>query len=229
MSKGTSDVRAGAVILAAGRGERMGSNLNKVYLPLAGELVLYHSLSKFLRHDIVEEIVVVINVEDRENYLQLKDKYDLSALKTAEGGDKRQDSSLAGVEKIDSDYVFVHDAARPNFSTAVLDRLLEAGVKKGAAIPAVKPVDTIREVGEEGAGETISRESLIKCQTPQCFRSSELLEALREADRKGNYYTDDAGAYYEYTGKEPKVVEGEERNIKLTRPHDMNLLETYFD
>ncbi len=224
-----SDVRAGAVILAAGRGERMGSDLNKVYLPLAGEPVIYHSLSKFLEHDLVGKIVVVINVEDREDYLRLKDKYDLSALKTAEGGAKRQDSSLAGVEKIESDYLLVHDAARPNFSPAILDRLLEAGMKKGAAIPGVKPVDTIREVRGEGAGETISRESLIKCQTPQCFRSSELLEALREADRKGSYFTDDAGASYDYTGKEPIVVEGDERNVKLTRPHDMNLLETYLD
>lgn len=221
------DIEAGAVILAAGRGERMAAEINKVYLPLGDEVVIYHSLSKFIESGSVREIVVVIREEDQETFRRVQDRFDFSPIKVVEGGKRRQDSSLAGVSEIGSDYVFVHDAARPNFSSDLLDRLSEAAVENGASIPGIKPVDTIRRLEGEKAAKVLARDRLVRCQTPQCFRSGRLLEALREAVQEGDYYTDDAGAFFAFTGIKPRIVEGEYRNIKLTKPRDLDLLETY--
>lgn len=224
---GERNTEAGAVILAAGRGERMGTELNKVYLPLGDKEVIYHSLSKFIEGGSVGEIVVVIRKDDQETFRRVKDRFDFSPIKVVEGGKKRQDSSLAGVSEIESDYVFVHDAARPNFSSELLDRLFNAAEENGASIPGIRPVDTIRQLEGERAAKVLDRDRLVRCQTPQCFRTRFLLEALREAVDKNAYYTDDAGTFSAFTGIKPRIVEGEYRNVKLTKPRDLDLLETY--
>ena len=221
--------KAGAVVLAAGRGKRMGSDINKIYLDLKGKPVIYYSLLKFHDHKLIEDIVVVINEEDRKIFYELDEKFNFPPAKVVEGGERRQDSSFAGVSVIKSDLVFVHDAARPNFNPDILDKLMEVAVENGASIPGIKPVDTIRKLGKGKAGEVLSRDRLIKCQTPQCFKSKPLLKALRESIEKGNYYTDDAGVFYASTGIRPEIVDGDEENIKLTKPRDLSLLENYLD
>ncbi|MBS3735761.1 MAG: 2-C-methyl-D-erythritol 4-phosphate cytidylyltransferase [Candidatus Bipolaricaulota bacterium] len=220
----------GAVILAAGRSSRMGQGVNKVYREILGKPVLTHSIDTFLGSGIVDEMVLVFNEEEEdlleEKVLGALDR-DLSDIivRRIPGGKKRQDSSRAGVRASETDYVCIHDGARPNFSSDLIVKLLDATVEHGAAFPGVKPVDTIRANNQGYAGATIDRDRHVKVQTPQCFRKDLHLNAINEAVETGRYFTDDAGIVMELGGVRPRVVEGERSNVKITTALDTRLIE----
>lgn len=220
----------GAVILAAGRSSRMGQGLNKVYREIHGKTVLTHSVETFLRSEVVDEVVLVFN-EEEEGLLEEKvlDPLDhnLSGItvRRVPGGEKRQDSSRAGVRASKTDYVCIHDGARPNFSADLIVKLLDATVDHGAAFPGVKPVDTIRANNQGYAGTTIDRDRHVKVQTPQCFKKDLHLDAINEAVENNRYFTDDAGIVMELGGVRPRVVEGERSNVKITTAQDTRLIE----
>jgi len=221
----------GAVILAAGCSERMVGSVNKVYRKLGGRPVLLHSIDKFLAPSIADELVLVYNETDR---VLLEDRVipnisDEVTVETVSGGEKRQDSSLAGLRCLETEYAMIHDGARPNFSPGLVEELLEAAAEHGAAFPGVKPVDTIRKNRAGFAGETVDREKLVRVQTPQCFKRGLVLEALEEFSLEKKYYSDDAGAFMDYWDKNPKIVEGERENLKLTTVRDMKYAELLFD
>lgn len=212
----------------------LGPGKNKVYREVLGKPVLTHSIEAFLGPGVVDEIVIVYGegekkLLERSALAQLD--YDLSkiSVKCVSGGERRQDSSRAGVKVSETDYVFVHDGARPNFSSDLIFRLLEAAVECGAAFPGIKPVDTIRINNRGRAGETVDREKLVKVQTPQCFKGKLLLEALDQALEGNRYFTDDAGVVMEYVGVRPSVVNGEKANVKITTGDDERLIEALME
>jgi 2-C-methyl-D-erythritol 4-phosphate cytidylyltransferase len=220
----------GAVILAAGRSERMGGGVNKVYRDLDGSPVLYHSINSFIASGITDELVLVYNEMDKTvlEDTVIPELQERMTVETVQGGEKRQDSSLAGLRSLGTEYALIHDGARPNFSNSLVEKLLGAAVEHGAAFPGVKPVDTIRRSKNGFAGATVNREELVRVQTPQCFKSDLVLKALEEFSRDGKYYSDDAGAVMDYWGIDPKIVEGERENLKLTTNRDMKYAELLF-
>lgn len=225
------DKSVGAVILAAGRSKRMSGKVNKVYRKLGGRPVLSHSIGKFLTSGIADELVLVYNERDRA---VLEDRVipginNEVRLETVTGGKRRQDSSLSGLRCLGTEYVLIHDGARPNFSSDLVEELLEGAAEHGAAFPGVKPVDTIRKNKDGFAGKTVDREKLVRVQTPQCFKRELVLEALEEFSRDKKYYSDDAGAFMDYWDMNPKIVQGERENLKLTTDRDMKYAELLFD
>ncbi|MFP4135410.1 MAG: 2-C-methyl-D-erythritol 4-phosphate cytidylyltransferase [Candidatus Acetothermia bacterium] len=220
----------GAVILAAGKSERMSGEVNKVYREVGGKPVLLHSIDAFGGSGFVDELVLVYNEEDEADLEEkVVSKLDRGLpLKAVTGGEKRQDSSLAGLNELTAEYAIVHDGARPNFSLDLLERLLKAASENRAAFPGIRPVDTIRKKKGGFAGPTLDRDELVRVQTPQCFERSLLLEALEESVKRRNYYTDDGGAVMDYWELNPKVVSGERENVKLTTEKDMRFAELLF-
>jgi len=220
----------GAVILAAGESNRMGQGINKVYKEVMGKPVLAHSVDSFCRPGITDEIVLVYNEKEesllKERVLEpLEDNFSSLSVKCVPGGERRQDSSRVGLEVSESEYVCIHDGARPNFGSDLIVNLLDAAIDYGAAFPGVKPVDTIRASDQGFAGSTIDRNRYVKVQTPQCFERNLLLEAMAEAIKRELYFTDDAGIVLEVGDTRPKIVEGKRGNLKITTPEDARLIE----
>lgn len=217
----------GVVILAAGRSERMTGRVNKVYQEVLGSPVLSYSISTFIDTEAVDKFVLVFNEKDKEileSRVLSTAEVDVP-IETVPGGERRQDSSRAGLEYLDTDYVFVHDGARPYFSSQLVENLLEAAVEHRAAFPGVKPVDTIRENKEGFAGPTVARDKLVRVQTPQCFERDLVFEAIDESVKQSEYYSDDAAAVMKYANLKPRVVRGERGNIKLTTEEDIKFVE----
>lgn len=216
-----------AVILAAGRGRRMGTETNKVYLQLCDQPILFHTLQPFLSSDIVDKVVIVYNSDDRfqlnQQVLSKLSGEQTETISVVRGAKKRQHSSLNGVQATETDYVLVHDGARPNITTELIRNILSAAVSHNASIPGVRPVDTIREMRDDLAGESLDRDKLVRVQTPQAFHRSLLLSALDELVQQQDFFTDDAGAVRTVHNIDPKIVKGDKRNIKITVPDDLEL------
>lgn len=219
-------MRVGAVILAAGESRRMGRS--KPFLPLEGRPVLLHSLERFARSILVQELVVVINPAEEERFRrEVLSHYPFQKeIRVAWGGRERQDSAFAGVRALSAsvELVLVHDGARPFFSDELLETLIEAAAECSAAVPAIPVKETIRRFDAEGfASEELDRAGLFQIQTPQCFSYHLLRRALEEATAQGRYFTDDAGAVATIAGVRARLIPGEEGNIKITTPHDLEL------
>ncbi|MDE0060528.1 MAG: bifunctional 2-C-methyl-D-erythritol 4-phosphate cytidylyltransferase/2-C-methyl-D-erythritol 2,4-cyclodiphosphate synthase [Defluviicoccus sp.] len=212
-----------ALILAGGRGTRLGAALPKQYLPLGDAAVLRHAVSGFVDHTAVDRVRVVIGAGDREECDRALDGLDL--LEPVAGGETRQDSARLGLESlvpVDPQTVLIHDAARPFADAATISRVLAALETRPAALPAVPVSDTLkRERGGVDAplvGATVERRGLWHAQTPQGFRFAEILAAHRAA--AGMALTDDA-AVAEQAGLEVALVHGSDANVKVTTPEDL--------
>ena len=217
-----------AVVLAAGRGLRVGGDMPKQYRQVAGEPVIRASLVAFLRHQDVARVQPVIQCEDLPLFQAAT--AGLNLLPAVQGGATRQASVRAGLEALSDtkpDIVLVHDAARPFLSSALISRAIAAATKTGAAIPALPVTDTIKRVEADGrVAETLDRTALRSVQTPQAFRFSVLLEAHRRAAAAGrDDFTDDA-ALAEWAGLPVTVFAGEAGNMKLTSAEDFAQAET---
>jgi 2-C-methyl-D-erythritol 4-phosphate cytidylyltransferase len=216
-------MRVGAVVLAAGRSERMGQS--KPYLLLDGRPILLHSLERFDRSSLVDELVVVVR-EGEEGQFNPGYYHFQKPVQVAIGGRERQDSALAGVRVLSEqlDLALIHDGARPFFSNDLLAKLVEAAAEYGAAVPGLPARETIRSFDEEGlSSKELDRSRLFLIQTPQCFSYKILRRSLEEATAQGRYFTDDAGAVAAFSSVRAKLVLGEERNIKITTPLDLEL------
>lgn len=213
-----------AILLAGGKGIRMGTGTPKQFLPLAGKPVILHTLEKFQVSDWIDEIVLVLpesnlNFVEQEvlrnrNFSKLKNK--------VVGGLSRQDSTYEGFKVIDGnpDVVIVHDVARPLLNLETIRQCIEIAFKEGAALAATPASDTIKECDEVGKViATHPREKIFLAQTPQAARYEILKEALESAYQEGFQGTDEA-SLIERIGKLVKVVVTDSNNIKLTRPSD---------
>jgi 2-C-methyl-D-erythritol 4-phosphate cytidylyltransferase len=210
-------VRASGIILAAGRSERFGED--KIFAELQGLPVLLHSVRAFLVAEVVEEIVVVARPGTEFRVAMLLQDLDFP-IRVVTGGQRRRDSSLAGVEAACGEFVLIHDAARPLVSPELIKRVLASAETHGAAVPILPMVDTLRYV-ENGflKPEVLPRAGLVAMQTPQGFRRDLLLPALKECDED---LPDDAAALLS-RGIPVAVVPGDRRNLKLTYPEDLAL------
>lgn len=214
------DNRVIAIIVAAGRGKRLGSSLPKQFLKVRGRTILEMSVGAFEQNKYVDEIFVAANAD----YCELTEKLcrGFSKLKKiVAGGAERQDSVRAALDCLrgENGIVLVHDAARPFVSEAVINAVIEGTADFGAAIPTVPAKDTIRQVDGTGS-RTLQRETLACVQTPQGFRISLIKHAFEKAQAEGFLGTDDA-SLVERMGINISMVQGEDGNRKITTREDL--------
>lgn len=219
--------RCAALVAAAGSSSRMGG-INKLLEPLDGIPVLVRTLTALERAQRVDSIVIATREEDLITVSQLCKTYGITKCKKViRGGEDREHSVLlAALEaEPDTELLAVQDGARPLVSPALIDRVIEAAQRCGAAAPAIPVKDTIKTVREDGAvEETLERSRLRAVQTPQVFEASLLKAALQAALEEGAVLTDDCSAV-ERLGKVVYLIEGEEINLKITTPTDLILAE----
>jgi len=216
--------KVGAIIVAAGKGERMGG-VDKMFAPLGGKPVLARVIDTFQRCKSVDQIVMVVSRENLEKCQQLVAEEGWS--KVAEvclGGRRRQDSVAAGLGRLNHcDWIVIHDGARPLVTVDLIDRGLKAARETGAAVAGVPVTDTIKVASDNGfVLKTPPRHNLWAVQTPQVFRFDIIAKAYQQA--KGEV-TDDA-TLVEQLGYKVKLYMGAYGNIKVTTPDDLVLAET---
>jgi 2-C-methyl-D-erythritol 4-phosphate cytidylyltransferase/2-C-methyl-D-erythritol 2,4-cyclodiphosphate synthase len=211
-----------AIVVAAGRGLRAGGEIPKQYRRIGEVPVIRPSLVLYSSHEEIAAVQPVIHPDDEILFGDAA--HGLAVLPWVAGGATRQASVRAGLESLASlrpDIVLVHDAARPFASAALVTRAIRAAADKGAAVPALPVVDTVKKIEPDGTiVETLDRSRLVTVQTPQAFSYSLLIDAHRRAAQAGREeFTDDA-ALAEWAGIAVSVFEGEQANMKLTTPDD---------
>jgi 2-C-methyl-D-erythritol 4-phosphate cytidylyltransferase len=217
-----AEPRCAALVVAGGRGLRMGAGQPKQYLELEGEPVLLHALRPFLGHPRLHEVVVVLPPADAAAPPPWLARL---GVRLVAGGELRGDSVWNGLQALDGsiDVVLVHDGARPLLTRAVLERVLDAARAGQAAIAALPASDTVQQVDADGViTGTPDRGALWLAQTPQAFPLAGLRRAHARARDAGVAATDDAALYARFEGP-VRVVPGSARNLKLTRPLDLVL------
>jgi 2-C-methyl-D-erythritol 4-phosphate cytidylyltransferase len=211
-----------AILVAAGRGERMGEDRPKAFLDLAGEALVLRAARVFEAAPSVTRILAVVPGDElAAARALLAPVRKLHAI--VPGGARRQDSVLAGLEQVPSGFdgvVLVHDAARPLVEVALVEAVAREAAGAGAAVPLVPVVDTVKRVRDGRVLETLDREELGSAQTPQGFRFAVLAEAYEAAFRDGITVTDEAMAV-ERLGAPVSVVPGSARNRKITTREDL--------
>ncbi|UNU72993.1 2-C-methyl-D-erythritol 4-phosphate cytidylyltransferase [Moraxella nasovis] len=217
-----------ALIVAAGKGSRFGSDIPKQYLTLGDKTVLEHSILR-LNHPSIADMTIVVAKDDRRVHT-LKPKFH-GVINYAEGGAERVDSVISGVCQIrqkgakDDDWVLIHDAARACLPRVDLECLL-AAISLGlndAVILATPVVDTLRYADGVTISHTIERQNLWQAQTPQAFRLDKLEKVLNTIQQENLTITDEASGF-EMVGMPVKIVQGSRLNMKLTYPEDLPLL-----
>jgi 2-C-methyl-D-erythritol 4-phosphate cytidylyltransferase len=214
-----------AVIVAGGSGTRMGGNTPKQFLLLNDKPVLYYTLKVFLEAYPDIQIILVLPKEYTDLGREIIDAYfDYSRIQITSGGDTRFDSVKKGLALINKDsIIFVHDAVRCLVTPDLIHRCYENAVRIGSAVPAIRSKDSVRLLNEEeNDNEIIDRSKIVFVQTPQTFHSKILLPAF-QIDYKERF-TDEA-TVVEAFGLKISLVEGEENNIKITRPIDLLIAE----
>jgi 2-C-methyl-D-erythritol 4-phosphate cytidylyltransferase len=216
-------MRTAAIIVAAGRGRRMGASVQKTRLPIAGSAMLVRAVVAFTAHPRVGSVVVVAEPSEAQDILG---RHLAMKVVLVPGGERRQDSVRCGLAAIgDAEVVLVHDAARPLVSEDLIGAVIDAAAGCGAAVPALAITDTVKRLAPDGTIEaTVPREGLALAQTPQGFRVDRLEAAYRKAERDGFVGTDDA-SLVEHAGGRVAVISGSPRNIKITSPPDLELAE----
>ena len=221
------------ILPAAGLGTRMGRSVpekagtsRKQFMLLDGSPILLHTIRKFAATPAVSEIVVALRGEDIEWVRELLrvEKFD-KTVRLVEGGDSRQESVEHALATLDpaTELVAVHDAVRPFIEHSVLEKVFAEAEESGAAIVGIVPVDTVKQVHKNKIRATLSREHLVMAQTPQVFRFELLKRAFARARKDGFTGTDEASLVERLEEIDVYVVQGSDRNIKITKPTDMEL------
>jgi 2-C-methyl-D-erythritol 4-phosphate cytidylyltransferase/2-C-methyl-D-erythritol 2,4-cyclodiphosphate synthase len=208
-----------ALVVAAGRGTRLGAPLPKQYLPLAGKPLLRYSLETLSRHPRIDAVRVVFNPDDAGHYDRTA--AGLRLLAPVAGGAARQDSVRLGLESLAErapERVLIHDGARPFVDPTTVDRVLDALETTPGAIPALALSDTVKRGADGRVVETLDRSALWRAQTPQGFHYAPILAAHRAA--AGSELSDDA-AIAERAGLAVSLVAGSEGNFKVTSGDDL--------
>lgn len=208
-----------ALLVAAGKSERMRADLPKPYANLGDEALLKRAVKTFLSHPEINGVRVVIRREHHALYKKAIEG--LTLFPCVVGGESRQESVRLGLESLahrPPEIVLVHDAARPLVSPELIDRVLEGLKKSSAVVPALPVTDTLKRVDNDTIAETLDRKQVYAVQTPQGFHFAPLLEAHRKL--QGKNLTDDA-ALMEKTGAKVTLVDGDPDNIKITTEKDI--------
>ena len=216
-----------AIIVAGGTGSRMGGNLPKQFMLLKEKPVLYYSLKAFLDAYGDLQIILVLPAAFTDMGQEIIDAFpDKERIRIAAGGDTRFHSVKKGLKLVEEEsIIFVHDAVRCLASVDIIHRCYETALQMGSAIPVIVSKDSVRIMNEEG-NEVIDRNKVLLVQTPQTFHSKILLPAY-DIDYKDKF-TDEASVVEAY-GLNVSLAEGEETNIKITRPIDLLIAEKLLD
>jgi 2-C-methyl-D-erythritol 4-phosphate cytidylyltransferase len=235
---GTIMSKITAILPAAGLGTRMGAETPKQFLELDGTSILVHSVRKLASCELVTEIIVATRGEEVARLAdRLREEKLRQPVRVVKGGDTRQESVAAALKQVaeGTEIVLVHDAVRPFVTREQIARVIEEARSCGAAILGIPAMDTVKEVKRTSLPEdvalitmTIPRERVVLAQTPQAFRTKILQEAFARAEADGVSASDEAGLV-ERLGQEVHVVLGSERNIKITKPADMELANFYLE
>lgn len=226
-------MKTGVIIVAGGKGTRMGGDVKKQYLCIGNKEILAHTIEAFEKMEEVTEIVVVVGKEDIDYVSKdICQRYSYTKVKhIVAGGKERKDSVWNGIEALSEDmsYIIVHDGARPFIKAEHVRRCLEKAKEKGASILAVPVKDTIKQVGISGKIEgTPERSTLWSVQTPQIFERGLLIEAHINGKENQLEVTDDS-MLVEALGHNVWVVEGDYTNIKITTPEDLIIGEVFVE
>ncbi|CCC57813.1 2-C-methyl-D-erythritol 4-phosphate cytidylyltransferase [Caloramator australicus] len=214
-----------AIVVAAGKGKRMGLGFNKLYAKINNKEIIAITLEKFEKSNYVDEIIAVV-AKDEVDYFKINilDKYCFKKVKITEGGIERQNSVYNGLIACNNpEIVLIHDGARPNIDDDIIKRSIDAAKSIGAATVAVPVIDTIKIVEDGYSVETLERKKLYAIQTPQSFKYDLILKAHEYAIENKIIATDDT-QLVEKIGHKVKIIEGSYENIKVTTPKDIILL-----
>ena len=209
------------IIVAGGKGLRMGNDIPKQFIPLCDVPILMRTISKFYNHPRIDEVVVVLPLEHQEYWAKLCVEYnfDISHI-IATGGDTRFQSVRNGLQRVSKlcDTVFVHDAVRPFVSDSLITNLADRSIVSKAVIPVIGIVDSVREVHSDGASTVIDRSKLRLVQTPQVFSYDTLVQAYNlPYDIR---FTDDSSVV-DKLGIFIETIEGDLNNFKITTKRDL--------
>ena len=223
-----------AIILAAGQGKRMNLPVAKQYIHINGRPAIYYSLKTFDDSKVDEIILVTVNGHVDYCWNSIIKQYGIKkVIKVMEGGEERYASVYRALESIDNtDYVLIHDGARPLISTEVIERIIKNVSESDACIVGMPVKDTIKVLDMDGfIQSTPDRSCLWAAQTPQAFKFLEIKSAyeqlLEENINTRQTFTDDAMVYEAYIKKPVRMIEGEYANIKLTTQEDIIIAEAY--
>jgi 2-C-methyl-D-erythritol 4-phosphate cytidylyltransferase len=226
------------IIPAAGLGTRMSAVSagvkSKQFFELQGTPILFHTIRKFAQNGRVSEIVIALRKSETAGFLQQAALEGFQKpLRVVEGGEHRQDSvanALASLNAAPDDIVLVHDAVRPFVDDEIINGVIDAVQKYGAAIAGIPAIDTVKQVDRTADGAvvlaTVPRERMVMAQTPQGFHFALLKKAFDDASADGFLGTDEA-SLIERSGGTVHVVMGSARNLKITTPGDLELAEFY--
>ena len=216
-----------AIILAGGKGKRMGAPVSKQFIEIKGKPIIYYTIKKFSENKKIDNIVVVLSKDEvgyfKENILE---KYNLKVDNIVIGGTERQDSVYNGLKSLEytnTDIVLIHDGARPFISDRIIDDGIKFAQVYGACAPGVMPKDTIKIKNESNFSvSTPERGSLVAIQTPQVFKFNEILECHEKIKINNIVVTDDTMVAEKF-GYSVYLYDGEYTNIKVTTPEDLIL------
>jgi 2-C-methyl-D-erythritol 4-phosphate cytidylyltransferase len=230
--------RIAAILPAAGLGTRMGAGTPKQFLELGGEPLVIFTLRRLAACAAITDFILATRGEELTS---LEDRVSKARLgrpaRVVHGGDTRQQSVANALAQVapETEIVLVHDAARPFVTPAQIDRLIAEARTRGAAILGIPAIDTVKEVKRASLPEdvalitsTIPRERIVLAQTPQAFQYAILREAFARA-KQDDVTASDEASLVERIGREVFVVLGSERNLKITRPSDMDLARFYLE
>ena len=210
------------IIVAGGRGKRMGSSLPKQFLEINGKALILHTIEKFLSFDSAINLIVVVNPDYLDLWLSIVKGYPFAGVcKTVAGGETRFHSVRNGIVSIidEDSIVGIHDAVRPLISRETIKNIYLQASIHGNAVPAIPVSESIRKITDEGS-IMIERSALRIIQTPQVFRYNMLRKAYETEFKE--QFTDDASVV-EYSGVNINLVDGDVFNIKITTPEDLEI------
>ena len=212
------------IIVAGGKGLRMGSDIPKQFLLISGKPVLMRTIERFYAYNNDLHIIVVLPHEQQDYWRQLCQEYHFTIVHTlVDGGDTRFASSKNGLAAIDDDdlgVVGIHDGVRPFVSVDVIDKCFATAKTQKAVIPVLPVTDTLRYVGGQEQGYNVVRSNFRIVQTPQVFAVNVAKKAFQQPYQSS--FTDDASVV-EAMGQQVCMVEGNQENIKLTTPFDLEV------
>ena len=216
-----------AIIVAAGKGKRMGKNVNKVFLPILNKPMIYHTIKVFDNCDSIDEITIVAQKNDFEKIKEIKQKYGFEKIKNiVEGGKERQDSVYNGLISIknvkNEDVIVVNNASNPLVMENEIIECINEAKKHGAAAACFQLKDTIKKISNGFVEKTIDRKNVFQMQTPQAIKYGIFIDAFRNAKNKKLKVTDDV-SIVEAIGKKVKIVQCSYENIKVTTNDDLKI------
>jgi 2-C-methyl-D-erythritol 4-phosphate cytidylyltransferase len=218
-----------AIIVAAGKGTRMGPNVDKLWLPVAGRPVVAHTWRQFNDAACIAEIILVVRQDMQNAFAELAARFSLGkAFRLVVGGAERQDSVWNGLAAVGplTDIVAIQDAARPCTTADLIEATIAAARETGAAVAAQPVADTLKESADgHTISRTVDRSKLWSVQTPQTFRVEVIRRALAAARAKNLNLTDDTAAC-ELIGQAVRLVRSATPNPKVTVPADLSLIES---